>query len=503
MATTAAAAAAASAAEAVLYTCNSCAVGFPTADLQRRHMKTDWHRYNLKRRVATLPPISAEIFAERVLQQMDVTRQNEERASYLSVCRACGNKRFTSAGAYENHISSARHRENAKRAEENRAAGGEGEEEETGSSSSAAAAGSSNVPQIAKDSLAGSALTVADAERETSFKALSFRETRVGGGKKTLRRNHIGPDAAADTESTVSSSSSAAQKRPARKPQAPPKEEEEEESFDAEDEDEDIDAIIARKLKNAVKLPVTACIFCSAANFADVNANVNHMRKDHGFYIPEQDYLVDLEGLITYLSEKVSIGNACLYCAFIGRNLNSVRDHMIAKRHCTIPYDTEDDRMELSDFYDFSSSYPEGYEGSGDDEWDDVSGDEAEAAEEEGEGAGKTVATAAATESTLFLDPSGYELSLPLAGLRIGHRSLARYYRQSLRPTPELREGQSTVIAANSRPTIGAAVTYDPVRDRATKKLWKDQRTKKNQDIRREMRYINQQKHFRDPMLGG
>ena len=41
------------------------------AELQKAHYKTDWHRYNLKRRVADLPPVSAENFQQRVLAQRE------------------------------------------------------------------------------------------------------------------------------------------------------------------------------------------------------------------------------------------------------------------------------------------------------------------------------------------------------------------------------------------------------------------------------------------------
>ena len=50
------------------YTCNTCGLAFGAADYQREHMKTDWHRYNLKRRVADLPPIPADVFAQKMLQ---------------------------------------------------------------------------------------------------------------------------------------------------------------------------------------------------------------------------------------------------------------------------------------------------------------------------------------------------------------------------------------------------------------------------------------------------
>lgn len=43
------------------YTCNTCQVAFRNSELQRGHMRSDWHRYNLKRRVTSLPPISSEV----------------------------------------------------------------------------------------------------------------------------------------------------------------------------------------------------------------------------------------------------------------------------------------------------------------------------------------------------------------------------------------------------------------------------------------------------------
>lgn len=49
-----------------IFTCNACVTQFKSSDLQRYHMKTDWHRYNLKRRIADLLPISAEEFAEKL-----------------------------------------------------------------------------------------------------------------------------------------------------------------------------------------------------------------------------------------------------------------------------------------------------------------------------------------------------------------------------------------------------------------------------------------------------
>lgn len=97
------------------YTCITCRVAFKDADIQRAHYKTDWHRYNLKRKVADMPPITAENFQERVLAQRAVAEeQSKITATY---CTACS-KRFSTFNAYENHLKSKRHLELEKKAVE-------------------------------------------------------------------------------------------------------------------------------------------------------------------------------------------------------------------------------------------------------------------------------------------------------------------------------------------------------------------------------------------------
>ncbi|KAF9584318.1 hypothetical protein BGW38_006892, partial [Lunasporangiospora selenospora] len=50
-----------------LFTCLACHVAFQTADIQREHYRSDWHRYNLKRKLVELPPVSADVFTQKVL----------------------------------------------------------------------------------------------------------------------------------------------------------------------------------------------------------------------------------------------------------------------------------------------------------------------------------------------------------------------------------------------------------------------------------------------------
>ena len=65
------------------YTCITCRVAFNTAQEQRDHYKTDWHRYNLKRKVVGLPPISAEKFKEKVAAQANQAAVSDQLSECL------------------------------------------------------------------------------------------------------------------------------------------------------------------------------------------------------------------------------------------------------------------------------------------------------------------------------------------------------------------------------------------------------------------------------------
>jgi len=48
-------------------TCMSCHLLFGNTKDQRLHYKNDLHRFNLKRKVAKLPPVTQQVFEEKVL----------------------------------------------------------------------------------------------------------------------------------------------------------------------------------------------------------------------------------------------------------------------------------------------------------------------------------------------------------------------------------------------------------------------------------------------------
>ena len=70
-----------------MFTCISCRVAFEDASEQRTHFSTDWHRYNMKRRVASLPPVAATAFNEKVIERRE---QNAVRIDPRDLtCEAC------------------------------------------------------------------------------------------------------------------------------------------------------------------------------------------------------------------------------------------------------------------------------------------------------------------------------------------------------------------------------------------------------------------------------
>ncbi|KAL4785269.1 C2H2 type zinc-finger-domain-containing protein [Aspergillus varians] len=91
------------------YTCNTCFVAFRSSDGQRDHMRTDWHLYNMKRRVASLPPVSQDIFNEKVLAAKATSTAAAAKASFEKTCAAC-QKTFYSENSHQNHVKSSKHK---------------------------------------------------------------------------------------------------------------------------------------------------------------------------------------------------------------------------------------------------------------------------------------------------------------------------------------------------------------------------------------------------------
>jgi len=165
--------------------------------------------------------------------------------------------------------------------------------------------------------------------------------------------------------------------------------------------EEEMEKEIEEKIKTGNHLKNNECLFCRHTS-EDLLSNLKHMEEGHGFFIPDREYLENLPGLITFLAQKVSIGYICLYCNNTGKlfhSLGAVRNHMQEKSHCKLAYE-EEDQEEYLPYYDFSKQ--------------------------------EETQLQLASEAPRVSE-NGYEMVLK-DGKRVGHRSLAIYYKQNLRP---------------------------------------------------------------------
>ncbi|NXO01459.1 ZN622 protein, partial [Rhinopomastus cyanomelas] len=397
------------------YTCITCRVAFQDADVQRAHYKTDWHRYNLKRKVAEMPPVTAENFQERVLAQRAVAEeQNKITATYCTVC----SKRFSTFNAYENHLKSKKHLElekkavqavskkvkilNEKNLEKGLAPEGVNKDEMNAAIQQAIRAQPSSSPK--KTPLPpgspvsmGSTALAQSKERwekpprlqwfEQQAKKLARQQAEEEGDKDEV--TVLFPLPLKDWEDVDSDEDM-----------------DSEEEMESMGEEEEEQAEAERAAAGAI--PVTDCLFCPHHSRC-LTKNVAHMTKVHSFFIPDIEYLVDLRGLIKYLGEKVGVGKICIWCNEKGKSFYSteaVQAHMNDKSHCKL-FTDGDAALEFADFYDFRSSYPDHEDG------EDVD---------------------APAERDLDYDDDTMELILP-SGARVGHRSLMRYYKQRFGPS--------------------------------------------------------------------
>jgi len=285
------------------WTCITCGVRFLSAELHRAHFKSDWHRYNLKRKVAGLPVVSLEAFEERKTAHEKDAKNAENLDKQGKYYCVVSGKSFKNLKTYENHLLSKKYLE-----------------------------------MVAK-----------------------FKD------------------------------------KPAQTPLPPDSEGEEE------DDDEEIEEVDSDEWEDE-PIDVTECLF-SGYQSSSMEKNLKYMSVHHSFFLPDAEYITDLEGLLRYLGAKVGQGHMCLWCNKTFRTAEDCQKHMRSKGHCKINIEG-DALLEYDEWYDYSTSYPD-----------------AENPEEE--------------LDLNSLDDTGFQLVLP-SGAKVGHRSLVRYYKQSLNPNRSL-----------------------------------------------------------------
>ena len=472
-----------------------------------------------------MPPLSSEIFAEKVTSAQATTSAAAARASFERTCTLC-QKTYYSENAYQNHIGSQKHRSRLVAIQCS-----DGEAIDDGASSVLSPTISSGDPTGTASIL----LQGYEAEAEVSKVINGIKETTLEE-QESLNHPH-------GSENTATNS------------------------------------ILAKsdREKNAVDRQLLKCLFCNYSS-PTFKLNVMHMTKHHGMFIPEHAYLVDLEGLISYLHSKITENNECLLCHKTKGSTTGVQTHMRDKGHCMIGFDTEEELIEVGQFYDFSSTYS-------DDEDDDTEVNDTRAAPsggvklesnssmtekpdgDENADGWETDSSASSLDSEdlhaipidhdhaferlplhrhhSHNDPrphktidgfhshahnhhavfySDHELHLP-SGRVAGHRSLARYYRQNLHNYPNTEERIERRLLANGSTDNEVAEPQTDrgrqivtranggtgmlgVTDAKKREVWAAEKkdTKRVQRAQKQYQWGidkrgNSQKHFRDPLL--
>ncbi|XP_041478384.1 zinc finger protein 622-like [Lytechinus variegatus] len=346
------------------FTCISCRVAFASTDLQRAHYKSDWHRYNLKRKVAELPPVTAADFKQRLLAQQSKTAEAQRDTS--TRCGVCG-KHFGTENAYTNHLQSKKHKD-----------------------AEAKMKAASDQSQVSVKN----AKNKRDQAKVDAYEGEKMK--REGAEKKKKMDNNAAPPT------------------PSSRLRKENKDEVADEVMDDDDEEEEWEDV------EGEEIPPTDCLFCSQST-SSIEDNLHHMTVSHSFYLPNVEFIADMEGLLSYLGVKVGCDFMCLWCNEKGKSfysLDSVQRHMRDKGHSKILYEG-DAIYEYSDFYDFRKSYPDYDERNGGAVGGEMRSEDDEDEEEEMD------------LGSYEMKEEGFELTLP-SGMKIGHRELSKYYKQNL-----------------------------------------------------------------------
>ncbi|KAI5649358.1 hypothetical protein M9H77_35363 [Catharanthus roseus] len=285
-----------------MVTCNACNKEFQDEAEQKLHYRSEWHRYNLKRKVAGVPGVTESLFLAKQSALANEKKKLDE-APMLYTCGLC-NKEYRSSKAHAQHLTSKSHLLRAS----------QGVDKQEGESTIIRPLPKrvANKPSLDKE-------PETEESEESEWEEVDPEEDLVDEATDSLLQLNF-------NEHTPL-----------------------EEDVDKDDNDED-------------DVVDPSCCFMCDQRLKTIESCIVHLHKKHSFFIPDIEYLKDPEGFLTYLGVKVKRDFLCLYCnerCHPFTSLEGVRKHMDAKSHCKVRYGdgADDEEGELEDFYDYSSSY--------------------------------------------------------------------------------------------------------------------------------------------------
>ncbi|KAL7001862.1 Cytoplasmic 60S subunit biogenesis factor REI1 2 [Sarracenia purpurea var. burkii] len=339
--------------------CNACNKQFQNESGQKLHYKSEWHRYNLKRKIAGVPGVTEPLFLARQSALAEEKNKSTETPMLYS-CGLCG-KGYRSSKAHAQHLKSRSH---AMRASHGMSL----PDDKSVIIKPLLPRAQNKLPQQREQD-------DEDSEATDEWEEIDSEEDLLGEATDSVSHLIINEHAT---------------------------------NVHMDDNDKEYE------------LNPSCCFMCDLQHDT-VESCMVHMHKQHGFFIPDVEYLKDPKGLLTYLGLKVKRDFMCLYCnerCHPFNSLEAVRKHMAAKSHCKVHYGDggDDEDADLEEFYDYSSSY--------------VDTD------------GKQLVASNDIINTVELGSGGSELIISrrtddqTSTKMLGSREYLRYYRQKPRPSP-------------------------------------------------------------------
>lgn len=298
--------------------CGTCLVQFNKRELHREHFKSDWHLYNIKRKVIKLEPITVDDFIQRQQLTAAGSCASSEFGETHWYCAYCS-KKFASKRAWQNHCESRQHaRKESDHVEQglkkvqtlNKKAEEKGEVKPT----------KNDINEILRSPVRArrhiTTWSQGDSPRNQWLKKMDLIDSM---DDEIIEETESDVNGWSDVDSTYSIGS----------------------SVQAGGEQRDIE--------------LDECLFCGI-NSGSFNDNIIHMKDMHDFRLPDAEYVISPEELVHYLADKIGNGNICLVCNNAGRafySLQAVRNHMLTKGHCYVSV-TGTNALDYVDFYDFT-----------------------------------------------------------------------------------------------------------------------------------------------------
>ncbi|KIY97769.1 hypothetical protein MNEG_10192 [Monoraphidium neglectum] len=441
--------------------CSTSGTYFSDKESLAEHYRSDFHRYNLKRKVAGLPPVTKEWFEARKAQLASAASAPTQRVWYDPLTR----RKFMSEAKYREAVGSKKYAELVKRSgapapapvvmlkrldDAGPSTSGAADRPAPGFQVKAPArpaAAPSDARAVAADLVEEGGSEDEEQDEQGSEGAGSGWETASASdeGEEGEEEEGVSDLASAAAGLSLGGRGRVRAKRSAARPRGG--------ADAAAAADGGAGASGGEDDEEWEEWDVRRSLFDNRVS-GSMQENLEYMYKNFGFYFPDVEFLTDPEGLLRYLGSKLQYGKVPLYTpgddpnARQFRSLHAVQRHMVDANRCKMAYDDNED--EYADYYDYGAA----------------AGDEADGDADAAGGGGALVAAGGGGGGAADLAVDGLELVVGEGsgggggGKVLGSRWLARYYKQRPRPTGAPGREQRAAALAAAPAAAGVVAQY-------------------------------------------